>query len=122
MNTLDVQDQGLRAVNATLQGLDPQTNERAWSLTRPMGQHAIACGLDAPLSVSIEGHVGFYCAGMNQHADITVNGHAGVGVAENMMSGMVRVCAATPASPPALPGMADCWSSRAMPRRVVASR
>ena len=91
MNTLDVQDQGLRTINATLQGFDPQTNERAWSLTRPMGQHAIACGLNAPLSVSVEGHVGFYCGGMNQHAEITVNGHAGVGVAENMMSGMVRV-------------------------------
>ncbi|MBF6247848.1 protein glxC, partial [Nocardia elegans] len=32
-----------------------------------------------------------YCAGMNQRASVTVRGNAGVGVAENMMSGTVRV-------------------------------
>ena len=44
-----------------------------------------------PVSVEIDGHVGFYCGGMNKEAEITVNGHAGAGVAENMMSGGVRV-------------------------------
>ena len=28
---------------------------------------------------------------MNQQAEITINGNAGTGVAENMMSGLVRV-------------------------------
>jgi len=56
-----------------------------------MGQHAIACGLDAPLNITVNGHAGFYCGGMNQQANITILGHAGVGVAENMMSGTVRV-------------------------------
>jgi len=88
---LDLQALGLREVNSKLQSLDPQTNEREWQVTNPMGQHAIACGLNAPISVEIGGHVGFYCGGMNQHAEITVNGHAGVGLAENMMSGVVRV-------------------------------
>ena len=55
------------------------------------GQHAIACGLDGPFTVEIKGHVGFYCGGMNKEAEIIVHGHAGVGVAENMMSGVVRV-------------------------------
>ena len=67
------------------------TNERHWVIRNPMGQHAIACGLDAPLQVDIKGHVGFYCGGMNKHAEITIHGHAGVGVAENMMSGVVWV-------------------------------
>ena len=40
----------------------------------------------------IDGHVGYYCAGMNEHAIITIDGNAGTGVAENMMSGEVRVC------------------------------
>lgn len=57
----------------------------------PNGEHAIACGLDAPLSVMIDGHVGYYCGGMNKLASITVNGNAGTGVAENMMSGRVHV-------------------------------
>ncbi|MGH6883527.1 MAG: protein GlxC, partial [Hypericibacter sp.] len=32
-----------------------------------------------------------YCAGMNKEATVVVNGHCGVGLAENMMSGEVRV-------------------------------
>jgi len=91
MNLLDLRALGLRTVNATLQDLDAGSNETAWTVTNPMGQHAIACGLDKPMSVDIQGHVGFYCGGMNKEADITVHGHAGVGLAENMMSGSVRV-------------------------------
>lgn len=89
--SLDLQALGLRQINAKLQALDAQTNEHTWQITHPMGQHAIACGLSAPICVEVEGHVGFYCAGMNKHATITVRGHAGVGLAENMMSGLVRV-------------------------------
>jgi methylamine---glutamate N-methyltransferase subunit B len=57
----------------------------------PGGRHAIAVGLDAPYEVEIEGHVGYYCAGMNKQATIRVHGNCGVGVAENMMSGAVVV-------------------------------
>jgi glutamate synthase domain-containing protein 3 len=48
------------------------------------------------VSIDIQGHAGYYCAGMNQKACITVHGNVGVGVAENMMSGMVRSKAALP--------------------------
>ncbi|MGH2845491.1 MAG: hypothetical protein ACRDL0_05640, partial [Thermoleophilaceae bacterium] len=41
--------------------------------------------------VEIDGHAGYYCAGMNKHATVRVHGNAGVGVAENMMSGTVVV-------------------------------
>lgn len=91
MNDLDLKALGLRFINEKLQSLENSTNERYWTIHNPMGQHAIACGLTVPLSVTVDGHVGFYCAGMNQLAEVTVNGHAGVGVAENMMSGMVRI-------------------------------
>lgn len=91
MNSLDLKTLGLRSINQKLQTLDPGTNECEWVIENPMGQHAIACGLNMPLNVTVDGHVGFYCAGMNQHAEVTVNGHAGVGVAENMMSGRVRI-------------------------------
>ena len=43
------------------------------------------------IEVTIEGHVGYYCAGMNQAASVTIHGHAGQGLAENIMSGVVRV-------------------------------
>jgi methylamine---glutamate N-methyltransferase subunit B len=57
----------------------------------PGGRHAVAVGLDAPFEVEIEGHVGYYCAGMNKLATVRVRGNCGVGVAENMMSGTVIV-------------------------------
>src|SRR5215471_7095211 len=55
----------------------------------PGGKHAITVGLDGPFDVEIDGHVGYYCAGMNQQATIRIHGNSGVGVAENMMSGSV---------------------------------
>ncbi|HKQ94977.1 MAG TPA: protein glxC [Aestuariivirgaceae bacterium] len=91
MIEVDLEKDGVRALNARLHGLPAHTNERNWFVRNPMGQHAIACGLAQALSVEIDGHVGFYCGGMNKEADIVINGHAGPGVAENMMSGKVRV-------------------------------
>jgi glutamate synthase domain-containing protein 3 len=69
---------------------------RAEGVTRirvahPDGAHSIACGLDAPLEVDIQGHVGYYVAGMNKSAQVTVHGNAGPGAAENMMSGRVHI-------------------------------
>ena len=91
MNELDLKAMGITAINQTLYKLPKDTNERHWVIRNPMGQHAIVCGLDAPLHVEVRGHVGFYCGGMNQLASITIHGHAGVGLAENMMSGVVWV-------------------------------
>jgi glutamate synthase domain-containing protein 3 len=57
----------------------------------PDGKHSIAVGLDRAYEVEIEGHVGYYCAGMNKLARVRIRGNCGVGVAENMMSGSVVV-------------------------------
>jgi methylamine---glutamate N-methyltransferase subunit B len=91
MIELDLRAMSLREINGRLNAITEPGNERHYVVTNPMGQHAIACGLQGPLDVEIRGHVGFYCGGMNKEAEITVHGHAGVGVAENMMSGTVRV-------------------------------
>lgn len=88
---LDLKEIGTRGVNETLHNLPEGSNEISCEIDNPMGQHSIACGLDAILNVTVNGHAGFFCGGMNQKADITVRGHAGVGLAENMMSGSVRV-------------------------------
>jgi methylamine---glutamate N-methyltransferase subunit B len=61
----------------------------------PGGKHSIAVGLDADYEVEIQGHVGYYCAGMNKLASVRIRGNCGVGVAENMMSGSVIVDGAT---------------------------
>ncbi len=91
MNELDLKKIGVRGINATLQTLPKNTNEKHWVVRNPAGQHSIAVGLDGPLQIDIKGHVGFYCGGMNKEAEITIDGHAGVGTAENMMSGLVWV-------------------------------
>jgi methylamine---glutamate N-methyltransferase subunit B len=64
---------------------------RSWRIVNPRGAHAVACGLDTQLEVEIDGHVGYYCAGMNKHANVRVRGNASTGIAENMMSGTVVV-------------------------------
>lgn len=91
MNELDLKALGVTGINQRLYKVPRDSNERHWVISNPMGQHAIACGLDGPLQVDIKGHVGFYCGGMNKEAEITIHGHAGVGVAENMMSGVVWI-------------------------------
>lgn len=64
---------------------------RRWRVVNPRGAHALACGLDAELEVEIDGHVGYYCAGMNKLATVMVKGNASTGIAENIMSGKVVV-------------------------------
>jgi glutamate synthase domain-containing protein 3 len=91
MPTVDLAETPLRELNAMLQRLGPATNQTSWRVVNPRGQHAIAVGIDAPIQIEVDGHVGYYCAGMNKHASLTVNGNAGTGVAENMMSGRVHV-------------------------------
>ena len=91
MSIVDLATTSLRELNAALHALPPDTNDTEWVVRNPRGQHAVAVGLAAPIAVEIEGHVGYYCAGMNQKASVTIRGNAGVGLAENMMSGEVRV-------------------------------
>ncbi len=90
MRVFDLGAAPLRDLNRSLHQL-PKAETQGWRIINPKGQHAIACGIDAPITVEIDGHVGYYCAGMNQSARVLINGNAGQGVAENMMSGVVHV-------------------------------
>ena len=91
MPLIDLDRQTVRELNAALHRLAPDTNETLWEVTNSDGKHAIGAGVDAPIEIDIKGHVGYYCAGMNQQASIRIHGNAGTGVAENMMSGVVHV-------------------------------
>ncbi len=91
MQTYDLEANGLRGLNATLQSQATETNQTSWEVVNPKGSHAIAVGLDAPIEVTVKGSTGYYCAGMNQQATVKVEGSVGPGVAENMMSGQVIV-------------------------------
>jgi glutamate synthase domain-containing protein 3 len=91
MPQFDLAHRPVRELNAALHALRPDTNETHWRVANPRGRHAVAVGIDAPVMVEIDGHVGYYCAGMNKHASVTINGNAGPGVAENLISGFVHV-------------------------------
>ena len=86
-SVLDLAQMKLREVNQLLH----DTPSGDFLIRNARGAHALACGLDGDLNVTIDGHVGYYCAGMNKRAHVTVNGNAGTGLAENMMSGFVHV-------------------------------
>lgn len=90
-HTIDLAVTSIRELNQTLHDLKPDTNATHWRVLNPRGRHAIGAGLDAPITLDVEGHAGYYCAGMNKHATVIIHGNAGVGVAENMMSGFVHV-------------------------------
>ncbi|MGM0929669.1 MAG: glutamate synthase [Actinomycetota bacterium] len=84
---IDLSTASVRELNAELHA----PTARRYLVKNPMGAHAVAAGVDGELDVTIQGDVGYFCAGMNQDGRITVEGSAGPGVAENMMSGVVRI-------------------------------
>ena len=90
MPSFDLKQASVRALNERLHQLTTDTNETEWKITNPLGHHAIAAGLDAAVNLEIDGHVGYYCGGMNKQASITIKGNAGQGLAENIISGTVR--------------------------------
>src|SRR5262249_14623678 len=88
---VDLAVTSLRDLNQRLHDLAATPAPTHWRVVNPSGAHAVACGLDAEIEVEIEGHVGYYCAGMNKQATVRVHGNASTGIAENMMSGRVEV-------------------------------
>ncbi len=91
MQTIDLSKVGLRETNKMLQAQSADTNQTSWEIVNPRGSHAIACGLDAPIEVTIKGSTGYYSAGMNQQATVNIHGSAGPGTGENIMSGKIVI-------------------------------
>jgi len=90
-HSFDLATAKVRDLNAALHALKEGSNASLWRVSNPRGLHALAAGLDAPVTVEIDGPVGYYCAGMNKQATVIVRGNAGVGLGENMMSGRIEV-------------------------------
>jgi glutamate synthase domain-containing protein 3 len=91
MPVFDLSETPLRELNSALHNLGSGANDTVFEVLNPRGHHAVAVGIDAPVTVDIKGSVGYYCAGMNDGATVTVDGSAGPGAAENMMSGKVII-------------------------------
>jgi glutamate synthase domain-containing protein 3 len=91
VEVVDLAETPLRELNQRLHELASAPGPAHWRVLNPNGAHAVACGLDADVEVEIDGHVGYYCAGMNKRATVRVHGNASTGLAENMMSGTVVI-------------------------------
>lgn len=90
IENVDLGADSVRKLNQRLHDVGA-SGPKHWRVVNPGGAHAVAVGLDAEIEVDIEGHVGYYCAGMNKSATVRVRGNCGTGVAENIMSGSVLV-------------------------------
>lgn len=86
--TVDLAVTSVRELN---QAIHNAAEGQAWTVTNPGGKHSLAVGIDADIAVTIEGHAGYYAAGMHQKGGVTITGNAGVGLAENIMSGRIHV-------------------------------
>ncbi|MCY3849885.1 MAG: hypothetical protein OXF75_03655 [Acidimicrobiaceae bacterium] len=85
--SIDLSQATLRELNKRLH----ETEEGHFVVRNPRGAHAIAVGMTTPVTVDVEGSVGYFCAGMNMAGTVRVDGNAGTGLAENIMSGLVRI-------------------------------
>jgi glutamate synthase domain-containing protein 3 len=91
VEVVDLETTSLRELNQRLHDRAGSPGSASWRVLNPNGAHAVACGIDAEIEIEVDGHVGYYCAGMNKRATVRIHGNAGPGVAENMMSGLVVV-------------------------------
>jgi len=67
--SVDLASESVRSLN---QRLHEATAPQQVRVLNPSGKHSIAVGLDGAHEVEIDGHVGYYCAGMNQHAAVRI--------------------------------------------------
>jgi len=91
VEVVDLARTPLRELNQRLHDVAHDGGPMHWRVVNPNGAHAVAAGLDAEIEVDVDGHVGYYCAGMNKLATVRVHGNASTGLAENIMSGRVLV-------------------------------
>jgi glutamate synthase domain-containing protein 3 len=89
--TFDLAKASVRELNQFLHQDLAGSGIKHVDVLNPNGSHSIAVGVNHPVDIDIRGQGGYYVGGMNKFANITVHGNVGWGVAENMMSGSVRV-------------------------------
>src|SRR5262249_43389375 len=84
---VDLAQSSVRELNQYLHHDLVRDGARRVEILHPDGRHNLAVGLDADVDVEIRGHAGYFIAGMNKRARVTVYGNVGWSVAENIMSG-----------------------------------
>ena len=62
MPVFDLSHTPLREFNSALHGLPSGANDSAFEVVNPRGHHAVAVGIDTPVTIDVRGSVGYYCA------------------------------------------------------------
>ena len=87
----------IEAQGASSREINRQIKERISAQETPLqvtgcqGQHNLAVGLLAEVSILFEGSVGYYCGGLMDGPQLEIRGSCGWGLGESMMSGSIRV-------------------------------
>lgn len=91
IRTFDCEGRSTREINLFLQEAAGRGMGAEVVLMNPDSRHNLAVGLTSPLAIRIEGHVGYYCAGLCEGVNVQVQGGAGWGLGENLMAGRVQI-------------------------------
>src|SRR5882762_195903 len=70
--TFDLARQSLRELNRFLHH-DLRAGVKKVYVLNSDGAHNIAVGVDAPVEIEVDGHAGYYAAGMNKQARVLVH-------------------------------------------------
>jgi glutamate synthase domain-containing protein 3 len=88
--TLDCELLPVREINRAIRAAIAAGASRI-RLLGPGARHNLGVALPEGVSLSIEGSVGYYVAGLNDGATVAVHGGAGWGAAESMRDGAVEI-------------------------------
>jgi glutamate synthase domain-containing protein 3 len=88
VDTLSCAQLSTRQINAALAALPDGAQVR---IVEPRGRHNLAVGLTNRIGVRIAGNAGYFIGGLCDGPEVTIDGFVGWSVAENLMSGTVRV-------------------------------
>lgn len=90
MGAVNCEGRTTREINAEIKR-QVQEGEQQILVQNPGARHNLGVAILKPVTVRIEGSVGYYCAGLIDGAAFEVEGSAGWGLAECMMNGRVVV-------------------------------
>jgi formylmethanofuran dehydrogenase subunit C len=90
MREVDCEGLTVRQINAAIRRL-LDDGERDIIVRHPAARHNLAVATLTEARITVDGPVGYYCAGMSDGAHVEIHGSAGWGVAECLLAGTVIV-------------------------------
>lgn len=90
MATIDCVDKTTREINLAIKQLLAQGVAEI-TVQNPAARHNLGVALLQATKITFTGSVGYYCAGMSDGPTVEIQGSAGWGLAESMLSGTIHV-------------------------------